>query len=68
MSANKVIRLPLWATLLAALVTAMVVASFVFVQSGEAAQAADEQPSAKAPKIIGGKPAPNGKHPFMAAL
>lgn len=68
MSANKVIRTPLWATLLAALVTAMVVAFFVFVQSGEAAQAADEQPSAKAPKIIGGKPAPNGKYPFMAAL
>lgn len=68
MSANKVIRLPLWATLLAALVTAMVVAFFMFVQSGEAALAADEQPSAKAPKIIGGKPAPNGKYPFMAAL
>jgi secreted trypsin-like serine protease len=67
MSANKVIRLPLWVTLLAALVTA-VVAFFVFVQSGEAAQATDEQPSAKAPKIIGGKPAPNGKYPFMAAL
>lgn len=68
MSANKVIRTPLWATLLAALVTAMVVAFFVVVQGGEAAQAADEQPSAKAPKIIGGKPAPNGKYPFMAAL
>jgi trypsin len=68
MSANKVIRAPLWATLLAALVTAMVVAFFVFVQNGEAAQAADERPSAKAPKIIGGKPVPNGKYPFMAAL
>lgn len=68
MSANKVIRTPLWATLLAALVAAMVVAFFVVVQGGEAAQAADEQPSAKAPKIIGGKPAPNGKYPFMAAL
>jgi secreted trypsin-like serine protease len=68
MSVNKVIRAPLWATLLAALVTAMVVAFFVFVQSGEAAGAADERPSAKAPKIIGGKPAPNGKYRFMAAL
>jgi secreted trypsin-like serine protease len=68
-SANKVIRAPLWATLLAALVTAMVVAFFVFVQSGEAApQAADEQPSAKTPKIIGGTQVPNGKYPFVALL
>jgi Trypsin len=69
MSVNKVIRAPLWATLLAALVTAMVVTFFVFVQSGEAApQAADEQPSAKTPKIIGGTEVPNGKYPFMMAL
>ena len=70
MSANKVIRAPLWATLLAALVAAMVVVTFfVFVQSGEAApQAADEQPSAKTPKIIGGTEVPNGKYPFVALL
>ena len=69
MSTNKVIRTPLWATLLAALVAAMVVAFFVFVQSGEAApQAADEQPSAKTSKIIGGTEVPNGKYPFVALL
>ena len=42
---NKFISDPLWATLLGALVAAMVVSFFVFVQSGKAApQAADEQP------------------------
>jgi hypothetical protein len=45
MSLNKIIRDPLWPTLVGALVAAMVVAFFMFVQSGEAApQAADEQP------------------------
>jgi secreted trypsin-like serine protease len=44
------------------------VAFFVFVQSGEAAGAADERPSAKAPKIIGGTEVPNGKYPFVALL
>ena len=70
MSEDKVISGPLWATLVGALVAAiMVVAAFlVFVQSGEAAQAADERPSAKTPKIIGGQPVPNGKYPFMALL
>lgn len=65
MTTSRFIRTPLWATLLAALVAAMVVAFFVFVQSGEAAQAADEQPPTK---IVGGKPVPDGKYPFMAAL
>src|SRR5215204_1563344 len=69
MTANKLIRNPLWATLLAALVAVMV-AFFVFVQSGEAApQAADKQPSAPvSPKIVGGTPVPDGKYPFMAFL
>src|SRR5215212_8445513 len=67
MTANKLIRNPLWATLLAALVAAMV-AFFVFVQSGEAApQAADKQPSAPvSPKIVRGTAVPDGKYPFMA--
>jgi secreted trypsin-like serine protease len=49
----------------------MVVAFFVFVQSGEAApQAADEQPphSSTTPYIVGGREAPNGKYPFMAFI
>jgi secreted trypsin-like serine protease len=67
-------KLPvLWATLVGALVAAMMVAAafFVFVQSGEAApQAADKQPSAsvrpKSPLIVGGTAVPNGKYPFVA--
>src|ERR671912_913295 len=69
---DKFIRNPLWATLVGALVAAMVVVSFiVFVGSGEAApQAADEQTpyASVSPLIVGGTAAPNGKYPFMAAL
>ena len=74
MSVAKFIRNPLWATLVGALVAAMVVSYFVFVQSGEATpQAADEQTpyasvSPKSPMIVGGIAVPNGKNPFMAAL
>jgi hypothetical protein len=74
MSVDKFIRNPLWATLVGALVAAMVVSVVVFVQSGEAApQAADEQTpyasvSPKSPMIVGGTAVPNGKYPFMAAL
>jgi secreted trypsin-like serine protease len=74
MSVDKFIRNPLWATLVGALVAAMVVSVVVFVQSGEAApQAADEQTpyasvSPKSPRIVGGTAVPNGKYPFMAAL
>src|SRR5215210_2578775 len=71
MSVDKFIRNPLWATLVGALVAAMVVSFVVFVHSGEAApQAADEQtPYASAsPLIVGGTAVPNGKYPFMAAL
>jgi secreted trypsin-like serine protease len=69
---NKFIRDPLWATLVRALVAAMVVSVVVFVQSGEAApQAADEQPSSasvslKSPMIVGGTAVPKGKYPFVA--
>ena len=42
MTIHKLIRNPLWATLLAALVAAMV-SYFVFVPNSEAAQAADGQ-------------------------
>ena len=69
MMVNKLIRDPLWATLLGALVAAMVVSFFVFVQSGGAApQAADEQPSSASvsPMIVGGTALPNGKYPFVA--
>jgi secreted trypsin-like serine protease len=71
---DKFIRNPLWATLVGALVAAMVVSVVVFVRSGEAApQAADEQTpyasvSLKSPMIVGGTAVPNGKYPFMAAL
>src|SRR5918993_4001911 len=69
---DKFIRNPLWATLVGALVAAMVVVSLiVFVGSGEAApQAADEQTpyASVSPLIVGGTAAPNGKYPFMAAL
>ena len=66
MTANKLIRDPLWATLLAALVAAMVVSFFVFVQSGETAPQATTHN--QSPKITGGKAVPNGKYPFMVAL
>ena len=71
MSEDKAISGPLWATVVGALVAAIMVvaAFFVFVQSGEAApHTADKQsPYASAsPKIIDGKAVPNGKYPFMA--
>jgi secreted trypsin-like serine protease len=75
MAVDKVVRDPLWATLVGALVAAMGMSFFVFVQSGEAAPraAADEQPpyasvSPKSPMIVGGTGVPNGKYPFMVAL
>jgi secreted trypsin-like serine protease len=64
-------KLPvLWATLVGALVAAIVVSLFVFVQGGEAApQAADKQPSASvSPMIVGGTEVSDGKYPFMALL
>jgi secreted trypsin-like serine protease len=69
---DKFIKNPLWATLVGALVAAMVVSFFVFVRSGEAApQTADEQTSyasvsSKSPMIVGGTAVPNGTYPFMA--
>src|SRR5918999_894521 len=71
MSVDKFIRNPLWATLVRALVAAMVVSVVVFVHSGEAApQAADEQTpyASVSPLIVGGTAVPNGRYPFMAAL
>src|SRR5215203_2698086 len=71
MSVDKFIRDPLWATLVGALVAAMGMSFFVFVQSGEAApRAADEQPpyASVSPMIVGGTAVPNGKYPFMAYL
>src|SRR3712207_344775 len=53
-------------TLVGALVAAIVMSFFVLVQSGEAAQVADEQ--SYEPKIVGGTAVPNGKYPFIAAL
>jgi secreted trypsin-like serine protease len=64
MSANTLIRNPLWATLLAALVAAMV-SYLVFVPNSEAAPAADGKYS---PYVINGEPVPNGKYPFMSFL
>jgi secreted trypsin-like serine protease len=66
MLANKVVKDPLWATLLGALVAAMVVTFFVVVQSGEAKQVADK--NIYEPQIIGGMEVPNGKYPFMVII
>ena len=69
---DNFIRNPLWATLVGALVAAIVVSFFVFVRSGEAApQTADEQTpyasvSLKSPMIVGGTAVPTGNYPFMA--
>jgi secreted trypsin-like serine protease len=71
MAVAKIVRDPLWATLVGALVAAMGMSLFVFVQSGEAApRAADEQPpyASVSPMIVGGTAVPNGKYPFMVAL
>jgi secreted trypsin-like serine protease len=74
MVGDKVVRDPLWATLVGALVAAMGVSFFVFVQSGEdAPRAAAEQPpytsvSPMSPMIVGGTVVPDGKYPFMVAL
>ena len=74
MSVDKFTRNPLRATLVGALVAAMVVSFVVFVHSGEAApQTANEQtPYAsvipKSPMIVGGTAVPNSKYPFMVAL
>ena len=71
MSVDKFIRNPLWATLVGALVAAMVISLVAFVHSGEAApQAAHEQTpyASVSPMIVGGTAVPNGKYPFMAAL
>jgi secreted trypsin-like serine protease len=71
MLVDKFIKIPMLATLVGALVAAMVVSLVVFVQSGEAApHAADEQTpyASVSPMIVGGTAVPNGKYPFMAAL
>ena len=62
---DKFIRNPLLATLVGALVAAMVVSFVVFVPSGGAApQTADEQTpyASVSPKIVGGTALPNGKY------
>jgi secreted trypsin-like serine protease len=67
MAANRVVKDPLWATLLlGALVAAMGVSFFVFVQSGEAEQVTEKK--IYEPQIIGGTEVPNGKYPFMAFI
>ena len=69
MTSNRFVRAPLRTTLVAALVTAIVVAFTMFVQGGGAARVADERPSASvSPRIVGGTEVPDGKYPFMALL
>jgi trypsin len=69
---DKFVRNPLWATLVGAMVAAMVVSFFVFVQGGEAApQTADEQTphasvSPGSPMIVGGTAVSDGTYPFVA--
>jgi secreted trypsin-like serine protease len=62
---RKLTREPVWVTLLAALVAALV-SVFVFLQSGKPAQAADG--TRYSTKIIGGTAVPDGKYKFVAAL
>jgi secreted trypsin-like serine protease len=66
MRAHKSVREPLWLTVVAALVAAIVMSFFVFVQRGEATQVANEH--SYEPKIIGGTAVANGKYSFVAAL
>jgi secreted trypsin-like serine protease len=69
---DKSVGNPLWATLVGALVAALVVSFLVIVRSGGAApQTADEQTpyasvSPKSPMIVGGTTVPNGTYPFVA--
>jgi secreted trypsin-like serine protease len=69
MRANRLVGGSFRGILVAALFAATV-CFFVFVQSGEAAppKAADDRPSAAKPsyQIVGGKPVPDGKYPFLA--
>jgi secreted trypsin-like serine protease len=57
-------KAPAWATLVAALVAALV-SLFVFVQSAQPARAQDQHHDTK---IVGGTAVPDGKYPFIAAL
>jgi secreted trypsin-like serine protease len=66
MPAHKSIRGLLWLTLVAALVAAIVMSFFVFVQRGEATQVANEH--SYEPKIIGGTTVATRKYSFVAAL
>jgi hypothetical protein len=66
MQAHKSIRGPLWLTLVAALVAAIVMSFFVFGQKGEATKVANEH--SYEPKIIGGRAVANRKYSFVAAL
>ena len=69
---DKFVGNPLWATLVGALVAAMVVSFLVTVRSGGATpQTADEQTpyasvSPKSPMIVGGTTMPSGTYPFVA--
>jgi secreted trypsin-like serine protease len=69
---DKLVGNPLWATLVGALVAALVVSFLVTVRSGGATpQTADEQTpyasvSPKSPMIVGGTTMPNGTYPFVA--
>jgi secreted trypsin-like serine protease len=63
---KKLVRGPLWATLVVALVAAGVVSVLVFAQSGGAAPVADDKLSE--PKVSGGTAVPPGKYPFMVSL
>jgi secreted trypsin-like serine protease len=69
---DKFVGNPLWATLVGALVAALVVSFLVTVRSGGATpQTADEQTpyasvSPKSPMIVGGTTMPNGTYPFVA--
>jgi secreted trypsin-like serine protease len=69
---DKSVGNPLWATLVGAVVAALVVSFLVNVRSGGAApQTADEQTpyasvSPKSPMIVGGTTVPNGTYPFVA--
>jgi secreted trypsin-like serine protease len=65
MTTPKLSRGSIWVTMLVALVTATV-SLFVFLQSGEPAQAADG--AGISPYVVGGTEVPDDKYEFVAAL
>ena len=67
MTVHKFTRSPLWVTVVAALVAALVLV-LVFLQGGRSALAAEVPGTPDPPQVVGGTAVPNGKYPFIVAL